>query len=534
MTNYFVDSANGSLSYDGTTMDSAFLTIEQALESGLLSAGDIVWVRRGHTEVPASDIGPSYDGQPSASISVIGWPRPAITTATITGATWTNGSVTVSNITGLTITRIAHQGRYVTAPDGKRYLITDIVSSTSIKIDREYAGSTVSLADGGFTILADEDWYDDMGTQYGFDDSTWTIKETAWDADAHDLPRIDFNDGNFNLTFNGDNNYTIKNLEFIDSADGNGIVYMTQSENFVYVGCLFKQNAANANCITISYNTFVSFERCIIEGSGTGALQWGIRMFQGPSAHVKNSAIYNMGDYGIYCYRGGTLSFDGLNVGIEVANSDDDIYLDYGQMSGKDLRLGGSNGDIFLATTQIANTVFSVENHQKILGNHYEWRPGGEIEKVAVSNEATINLSTAASPHVIKLHPNDNVIYFDDRISSKVFVHEYDATTVQQTWTYYVYNDSGVTLNTATATDDIWLDLEYVDSGTTESAFTTATSYSTETNILDAADANDWDTLSVANITPQPTGTSRVRITCYVNFYHATGKIYVDPLVVMS
>ena len=72
MANYFVDSANGDNTDDGTTMDNGpgggvgcWASIEHAVESGGLTAGDIVWVRRSHVEYagnPTSFIQPAYSG----------------------------------------------------------------------------------------------------------------------------------------------------------------------------------------------------------------------------------------------------------------------------------------------------------------------------------------------------------------------------------------------------------------------------------------------------------------------------------------
>ena len=102
MANYYVDSVSGDDSDNGTTQALAWATIEHALEAGALSAGDDVWVRRNHSEIPTSDIAPIYDGSNESPISIIGWPRPAIPNTTITQADWTQGSTTVDNIVCIT------------------------------------------------------------------------------------------------------------------------------------------------------------------------------------------------------------------------------------------------------------------------------------------------------------------------------------------------------------------------------------------------------------------------------------------------
>ncbi len=100
MANFFLDSTTGDNGDDGTTMDLAWATIEYALESGGLSPGDIVWIRRAHQETPGATAVPIYDGTAKEPIRFIGWPR---TTAAITSATWTNGSAEVSLVEPLTL-----------------------------------------------------------------------------------------------------------------------------------------------------------------------------------------------------------------------------------------------------------------------------------------------------------------------------------------------------------------------------------------------------------------------------------------------
>ena len=62
MAEYFVDAATGSDYDNGTTMDLAWATLKYAKESGGLSAGDFVWLRPNHSEIPTSDNAPAYNG----------------------------------------------------------------------------------------------------------------------------------------------------------------------------------------------------------------------------------------------------------------------------------------------------------------------------------------------------------------------------------------------------------------------------------------------------------------------------------------
>jgi hypothetical protein len=114
------------------------------------------------------------------------------------------------------------------------------------------------------------------------------------------------------------------------------------------------------------------------------------------------------------------------------------------------------------------------------------------------------------------------------------FTHEFEATTAAKTYKYWIYNDTGETLNDTTAKDDIWLKVEYVKAYDDTSEYVIAEEYSTEIDIADAADADDWDYLSVASVTPAVA--SKVRVTCCVSYYNAlaTKNIFVDPAVVVT
>jgi hypothetical protein len=127
MTDYFLDEA-ATGSNNGLSTDNAFPSWTAAVAQAY-SAGDYLWVRRTTNDVQGADLVPNTasDGTNKLYINIVGWPRPAIPNTTITAATFTNGSRLVHTITGITPDREKHVGRYITAPDGKQYLLTAIL-----------------------------------------------------------------------------------------------------------------------------------------------------------------------------------------------------------------------------------------------------------------------------------------------------------------------------------------------------------------------------------------------------------------------
>ena len=521
MTDYYLDSTTGDDADDGSTPALAWALFEYAIETfGGLVAGDNVWIRRLHSEIPTSDVVPTDDGSAGSLIRFILWPRAAIPNTTITEATWTNGSTTVDLIVGITCDREKHCGRYVTAPDGKQYLITKITDSNTLIIDREYVGSTVTTTDGKFQIEEDED-YDDR-PQAGID--------AGWDADAIDLPVIDFNDGNYQLLLSTDNYYEFVGIEFKDSTDYGGLVGVSASAVTRFTGCLIKQSLQDD--IILKTNAGLTIlKRTIIEGSGAGSSQVGVWITSGAILLI-DSAIYNCGDSGLIC-QAGSFFLENVNIGVEAANGDEDIQMrsaggGIAKSYGRDVKLGGTNGYVSIYSTYYAPYQVSFENYQKILGDHKSFYLGGTWEKAAVTGETP---NKKVSDDVIKISPNIN--YPDlDEAAQIIFTHEFKVTTDQKSYKYWIYNDTGDTLNSGDAKGSIWLELEYVESYDDTSEYITTKEYSVEVNIADAADADDWDYIEIINITPAVAG--KLRITCRCRHYTAAGDIFADLAVVIS
>ena len=608
MANYFVDSTTGDDGDNGTTMDLAWATVKHALEAGGLSAGDIVWVRRIHSETPTSDIAAAYDGTAASPIQVIGWPRPAIPNTTITEGDWTNGNPLIDDVVGITPDREKHIGRYVTAPDGKKYLITAVIweagvdgmaegaefavgdiltnttqtkkgkvwgftdnedttgviqyvrdsSSTWVEddnitsdgggdaeidaggetavgflIDREYPGGTVSGVDGKFQIEADEDWYDDMGTQFGFDDSGWAIKEANWDADAHDLPLIDWDGGAFNIVLSTDLYHIFKNLEFLDCADTLGLFYATYSKTLSIIGCLIK-SSSNVSLLRMDDTEFIA-KRLIIEGSGTGGSQNGCYFVGSSNCKITSFAIYNCGNYGMIVRNISILN--NVNIGFEMSNGNEDVSLDYGAcLQVFDINLGGTNGYIEMGSFQHSSCSAHIGNFQKVLGNHVTYFPGGAVGTTGGFSNVDVgdaNAPSAASPagsttDLIAIYPNVNNYEFIEDWAVKIAEWKVWAPAAAETYTVYIQNNMGVTLNDTTAKDDIWLKLTYINAYDDASEYNKTELFSTEIDIAQRADQTDWDSLSIANHTPAVAGWAVLEL--YVSKYVASGQIYVDPL----
>lgn len=540
-----------------------------------------------------ADIAPTDDGTAAAPLEFIGWPRAAIPNTTITAADWTNRSTIVDNVVGISPVRERHQARFATAPDGCQYLITAILWEFTVDgmgagdeftvgsllnhtgntrkgkvytfvdnldttgtiqavldaeqtwdntdnitdadggdaelsenaravgfiIDREYAGTTVPGVAGLFQIEADED--------YSTRPDVGALRAT-WDADALNLPIIDFNDEAYKLYILSDRFYILKNIEFKDSSHNSGIISTNDIGQFVLIGCLFKQNS-NAATI-LSYDSGVLIIRFTAEGSGTGGNQVFIRT-NAENITISKGAIYNQGDAGVDISN--PMEMANINIGVETANGDDDIILSSsgGKYVGKDIKLGGTNGFVSYGGV-FASPRFScsamIENYGKVLGEHRMFYPGGIAQRAAMTGETP---NKKLSDYVLKITPNNNYAYKYEEGQCVLFEHEYQLNAGANTIKYWLYNDVGVTLNNGDAVADIYLVAEYVDSYDDTSEYTITKAYSTEHTIADAADADDWDSLSV---TMTLAIASKVRVRLLISYYDLTGDIFMDLKAVIS
>ena len=517
MANYYVDSNSGSNGDNGTTQALAWATIEYALESGGLSAGDEVWVRRTHAEysgAPTSDIVPIYAGTRGSPIKIVGWPRAAIPNTTITSATWTNGSTTVDLVVGVTLDREKHLGRWATAPNGSKFLITKITDSNTLVIDREYSGATVTLTNGKFQIEADEDHADRPTDVDG------------WDSDADDLPVIDFGGTAYRIFASSIGFLSFRNLEMKDSTQAYGPFYL--GANIECMGCLFYVSAASRTAGGSGYYSI--FIRCIFT-SGSTSGTFGV--YQPYYAFFKDCAIYGF-EYGIDILYG-ELYLDNVNIGVEAVNATYDLNFGSGATgSGKDVNLGSSEKVRLTGSNYLLSFLhmkkIGFENFGKVLGKHKAFTTGHIIESLpVVAGSGDPYKRSGGADNVIKVDCSVSSAYSPGvgNIKNEIFNHEFETGTASKSYRYYVQCE-----DLALTAEELWLECEYVDSYDDTSEYTISKVKSDEACTIRSG-VSDWDQyIEVTGIAPAVA--SKVRIKCFIGKYDADGYIYIDPQVVAS
>ena len=392
-------------------------------------------------------------------------------------------------------------------------------------IDRKYAGSTVTTTNGKFQIDADPDYADRP---------TWA----AADGDAIDLPIIDGNGLNFCLACGwGDEYFSFKNLMLKNAIDS--IYGIMQIGHGCFIeGCLFSNRVGDNECLIYSQGAAI-INRCILEGGGAGADAYnrGIVVEQEVAFSVYNCAVIGMGDCSLYSGQNDftAVYLENVNFGIEAPDNDSNIVFSRDSiLHGRDVNLGGDNG---YYETEGQGTgplkALRFENYQKVLGDHKTFYSGGEYISTVLTGATTPNKKL--SDTVLKITPNINdcEFYVPDLIH-RIPLGEINADAGSQTFSYWIHNLTGVTLNDTAATDDIFLQAEYVESYSatpTPDAYTMAIATSTLIDIVDqAGNPSTWVSLGV---TCNPATESKVRLWVCVRIYD-TNDIFIDPQVVIS
>jgi hypothetical protein len=522
MATYYCDTGLASGDNDGTTMDDAYRTIKAAFERNAYGAGDILWVRRrsAHTN-DGADITPNAasDGTTIAPIRFVGWPR---TTKAVTSSDWTQGSTAVV-IDDADMSR-GHLGRWITAPDGKQYLITHVVDASNIVIDREYVGSTVTNQNA--TIAADEDYTEAQA----IDDSAWTIKKTAWNGDAHTLPTIDFGANAYQLNITGTNGpWVLANLDFLDSTDSAGVISATGCRFIFFTGCLFYQSQNSRIITTTSIMAFIT--RCIITGAGSGNAQRLLYLTQS-FVYLKDSAVYAAGVNAMYAETSTSVELNNVNIGVEASDAAYDIRkVGFGSFIGLDVKLGGTNGLIELSSdTSRDNTSIKFDNYGKILGAQRRFTAATQTSarKAVVAGSGDPYKRSGGSDDVLEIFRNYSGGARAPGWENEEIRWRFWADTTSKSYRVYCQQVAMSTLTAAQA----FLEATYVDEYADATAYHTARVVSDET-ITVRSGADDWDQyLEVTGIQPAVAGWVTIRL--MVQWYDVDGYLYVDPLVVIT
>lgn len=534
MADYWVDSAKPT-GNNGSTPDLAFKYLRTTLSTfGLLQPGDRVWVRRTLNENQTTN-GTIVQGQGrlNAPIQIIGWPR-----ASRSGtANFANGSTTVDNLS-FTVTRGTTLARWLTCPEGNRYMIAHIAGSTSITLDRPYAGAS---ATGASFVIASDDEYSDRPS----------IGE-VWDADTLEMPQIRGGGIGYPSIIVGSERgfWWFKNLNYYKDTNGGMVTHECSQEipnngTISYRGCIFTWPSSFSGSGAALYVNgavdMIHLERCAIGGiAGTANTCVGINSQKPKQRFSLRDVVINSTNIGFYAVEQVPLSLENVNIGVEVANNYANIRLNgYGSLIvGKNVWLGQSTeaykfrqesgvNPQLVAFTPFVN--INIEGWEKKLDQIYR-NTGQLITSKTVAAESTDPLKRSGGNDIVLIadlgtggqywgpHPEQlPVSVFDQRIWA-------GALTAK---TYRVYLQS----TTAIASGKVWLEAEYIEKKSSNAAWAERRKLATAA-VAQRSGSNDWSQyVEVTGVTPHVD--SPVRLRLFVSYYASGQSLYIDPKVVI-
>ena len=534
MADYWVDSAK-STGNNGSSPDLAFKYLRTTLSDSIntLQPGDRVWVRRTLNENQTTNgtivLG---KGRLNAPIQIIGWPR-----ASRSGtANFTNGSTTVDGLS-FTVTRGTTLARWLTCPEGNRYMIAHIAGSTSITLDRPYAGESATGA--SFTIAADDEYADRP-----------SIGE-VWDADTLELPQIRGGGVGYPSIIMGSERgfWWFKNFNYYKDTNGGMVTHESSQETshngaISYRGCIFTWpssfTGSGAGLYVNGAVDMIHLERCAMGGiAGSANSCVGINMQKSKQRLSLRDVVINSTNIGIMSVEPVPLSLENVNIGVEVANAYANLRL-YGHghlVVGKNVWLGHSTeaykfrqesgvNPQLLAIAPFVHV--NIEGWEKKLDQIYR-DTGQLITSKTVATESTDPLKRSGGSDVVLIadlgtggqywgpHPEQLPISVcDQRIWA-------EASTAK---TYRVHLQS----TAAIASSKVWLEAEYIEKKSSSAAWAERRILATAA-VAQRSGSNDWSQyVEVTGVAPHVD--SPVRLKLFVSHYAAGQSLYIDPKVV--
>lgn len=379
------------------------------------------------------------------------------------------------------------------------------------------AGTTVNITDTG------------TGTHtiVHIDDSAWTIKKSAWNADAHSMHVISFEDlttsVNLAATDSGVHYY---NLKFQNSTYSPYGLLLMNAISTQFVGCVFSQDTTKP----ATYQSYGSpkYKRCVWYQSAASA-----NLFMTTSIKPYFiDCIFRGGTYGANIDSCPSAIFENCNFGVEDACSTSDINFDAysvtGEIKFRNCKFGQSAG--LFNMTEAAGYQITSEDHNGVLGAFYYRDAAGTIESVTAGAGSPVPAQrTGGNSTLFAVYNTGNGTggsWRGTRINRDLTPLKWNVVANGNA-TFTVYIQSPVLINAG----NIRLFARYLSS-----KHSTSNYIYTETEVQGFCAARsgltDWDnSISVSVSTVEA---SVVRLWLTIIQYDAANAFYVDPLLVVA
>lgn len=342
--------------------------------------------------------------------------------------------------------------------------------------------------------------------------------DDPWGDGSDVEPIIDFQDGNFDWYCNASHYNKLQNLEVIQSADGNGGIYVYRCRGLIIEDCIVRDNQTGAgqpgikvnqaidtlikNCEFYSnygehiecVSSFVRINGCTFNGGAAPSTDEGLRLTLGASALIKDSTF------------GVTTDHDTADIAVLTGT----------QIYGRNVKLDSATE--VSGYTTYPGCFIKIEDDEQTHLAFRAWYFTGNVQRSAVVERSGAG-GTAWS---ILGEPNSNCgseqplyIIGDWLRGIPIYL---DGTS--QTITVYAYATSWAALPSVS---EFVVEIEHYEGAADWDIDATADTFA----------ANDqWESFAIT-LTPSAAGPAYLRV--YLKDYEdGTEKIYVDPTPVIS
>jgi hypothetical protein len=245
------------------------------------------------------------------------------------------------------------------------------------------------------------------------------------------------------------------------------------------------------------------------------------------TARIENIAVDGSSGNGLEMETS-DIYMQNASFGTTTSNTAEDLSLtDFSRLRGLDIYCEGISG----ISDVSVHSLIEIENYQKLTVFQYKHNSDS-----GVFSSVPISLTSAnkkLSDFVFYIEPNvDSDVGGKEGLSECIASFKFFLTAGAHNIKFWIYNDLGATLNDIFATENIFLEADYISAfDAINYSYVLKKAYSTEINIAQAADADDWDFLSVD---VSPVIDSVVNIRLFLSVYSAANTIVIDPRPVLS
>lgn len=521
---------------DGLSMSTRWGTVKGALAKSTLNGAygvRLIVKNTTNENITGSHCSLMYSGTSKDNMCLMNWARPyALFTAD-----FVNGSKVVTNVTGITVTNTQHAARAIQAGSTINQ-VEKRISDTSFYLLNNYAGPTASNV--SCSLYFDDDYGYCQSLNF-FDGSN-----ESWNTDPQSCFQLYNSTGNYYPIYGNNKQFwNIKRLYVTDNLAGTSVYSASFTGMTTLKNCIF---ARSVNGIVISWSSICgTMQCCTILGSNNASHTTGIGLAtitSGGASILLIDVGFSQNAVASYTALLNGAKFVNCNFEVNglVSSSSIGIYLNSSTSDGIYTWLDKCEFHPSMTKFQVLSTsvlgqkfIIYSQSHNRILGNNLVNIPQiGTIQGIDSTVDTTI---PSDAKYVLDcIFDQQDYSKHGKRIDESLPSDAYALKIFEQI--YYCPVVSGdvevrVSSSIYLTNEEIWAEVEFINSITSETAWSSTLSKSTN-NIEVRSGISDYSQKLVANIpftAVKPDGYSLVKVSVFGAWYDpsSSNHVYVCP-----